>query len=248
MSKRMTDTGKWDKKWFRELPAAYKLFWQFILDRCDLAGFWDIDFEAASFFIGSAINKDKAISYFKEQVYEVNGKYWLVLDFIKFQNGWPLNNSSPVHKKIIDILNSKGIDIKDNTLWDRVSDRVCHTPQVIVIVEDNTKGGVGGRLPKKQQPPINLSDLTDELKAENEAVYKIASVLLNNCQDVMSMKHPISLAQLKDLVNKWGSVPVNDIIKNMENKGIDYLRKHNCNYTYLTIDAWLNRDKKRNEK
>jgi len=222
----MTDTGKWDKKWFREMPIAYKLFWQFILDRCDLAGFWDIDFKAASFFIGSPIKKDKALSYLAGQVYEVNDKYWLILDFIRFQNGWPLNPASPVHKKIIDLLDVKGIEIKDNTLYDRVSNRVCHTQIVIVKVE----GGTGGKL--KPDPLIDLG----WSKAENQ--YK---GLNRDYPKLFLFTYPLKFDEHQKLLNKYDPKDVEIIYKEMQNYKELLKRSESA---YLTAINWLNRRKK----
>ena len=52
MAKRFTDTGKWKKKWIRQLDPKYKLFWFYLLDNCDHAGVFDADIESASFHIG----------------------------------------------------------------------------------------------------------------------------------------------------------------------------------------------------
>ena len=43
MPKRFTDTEKWLKKWHRELPPEKKLFFDYLCDRCDIAGCLDID-------------------------------------------------------------------------------------------------------------------------------------------------------------------------------------------------------------
>jgi len=226
MSKRMTDTGKWDKKWFRELPTAYKLFWQFILDRCDLAGFWDIDFKAATFFIGSPIKRDKAIVYFKDQIYEVAGKYWLVLDFIKFQNGWPLNNSSPVHKKITEILNTKGIDIKDNTLYDRVVDRVCYTQLVIVKVD----GGEGGNKSTNPLKDLGWNKSESQYQGLNKSYPKL-----------FLFTDPLTFEQHQKLLTKYNPKDVEIIYNEMQNYK-DLLKKSES--AYLTATNWLNRKKK----
>jgi hypothetical protein len=158
MSKRMTDTGKWEKRWFRELPAAYKLFWQYILDKCNLAGIWDVDMAAAGFFIGEDINIERAKELFNGQITELRGEYWLINDFIKFQNGWPLNEKSPVHKKIITLLLERGIEIKNNTLYDRVYDRVLHTPIVIVKVIEEDNKDTKANFEKLQDRLMNMSE------------------------------------------------------------------------------------------
>lgn len=146
----MTDTGKWDKAWFQNLPASYKLFWFYILDRCDLAGVWDVNLKAASFFIGAKITMEGVNRYINGQIYEINERYWLITDFIRFQNGWPLNEKSPVHKKIIELLDLRGIAIKDNTLYDTLLDRVCHTQIVIVKVKVGEKVKVDSAICKEE--------------------------------------------------------------------------------------------------
>ena len=52
MAKRFIDTKIWDKAWFRKLTPKNKLIWIYLLTRCDHAGIWDADWEAAEFFIG----------------------------------------------------------------------------------------------------------------------------------------------------------------------------------------------------
>lgn len=237
----MTDTGKWDKKWFHELPLAYKLFWVYILDRCDLAGIWDVNLNAASFFIGSKITIDGVRKYINGQIYEINDKYWLITDFIRFQNGWPLSDKSPVHKKIIELLELKGITINENTLYDRVQNRVCNTPIVIVRVIDEVKviKEEEPKISKKEQPPLKPEDLTHELKEESPHVYRLGKMLLDNCPDVMQMQYPMSLQQLKELIKKHGADPVEKILKAMQNKGIKYLKQKNCRYTFLTVESWI---------
>ena len=52
MSKRFTDTEKWNKKFVRSLRPEYKLLWMFILDECNTAGIWDVDIEVAEIKTG----------------------------------------------------------------------------------------------------------------------------------------------------------------------------------------------------
>ena len=55
MAKRFIDTKIWDKAWFRKLTTKNKLLWIYILTKCDHAGIWDADWEAAEFFIGEKV-------------------------------------------------------------------------------------------------------------------------------------------------------------------------------------------------
>jgi len=52
MTRRFTETNKWEDKWFRKLPLSAKVLFGFLCDKCDMAGFWQVDIETASFFTG----------------------------------------------------------------------------------------------------------------------------------------------------------------------------------------------------
>lgn len=92
MSKRFTDTIKWKKKFFRELPSEYKLLWLYILDDCDHAGVWEVDFDAVKLKIGVQFEPDKVLNIFDNRVVEFReGEKWFVPDFVKFQYGEELN-------------------------------------------------------------------------------------------------------------------------------------------------------------
>jgi len=96
---------------------------------------------------------------------------------------------------------------------------------------------------KKAQPALKIEDLTDELKQQEPYIYSIGKLLLDYCPDVMTMKYPMALIQLKSLVKKYGAEPVEDVIKAMQNKGNEYLNKHG-QYAYLTAEQWIKIRKK----
>jgi len=98
MSKRFTDTEKWDRPWFRSLKNHYKLLWCFVLDKCDIAGVWYVDLEMATFQIGSKFDRKEAENVFQKQI-EVNGDRWLLKDFISFQYG-SLEASNKIYKNV----------------------------------------------------------------------------------------------------------------------------------------------------
>lgn len=104
MAKRFTDTEKWKRPWFRELPIQYKILWLYILDNCDMAGVWYVDIKLASFYIENKIKKEDAIKYLSKQIKIIdNGARWWITDFVNFQYG-ELRESSRVHLAIIDLL------------------------------------------------------------------------------------------------------------------------------------------------
>jgi len=246
MSKRLSDTEIWKKPWFFDLPDKYKLFWFYLLSDCDAAGVWTMNTKITKAYLGE-IDFDKIIEVFKDQITILNGgNYWLINDFIKFQYGYPIKETAPMFKRIDTLLKQRNLSL--DTLYNTVSIEYQYSIDTVKDKEEDKeedkKGIVKG---KKQEPPITVDDLTDKLKAESYTIYSIISMLLDSCPEVMSMKYPISINQLNDVVRKWGAKEVIAVIKSMENKGIDYLKKHNCNYTFLTIDSWLNADKRRRE-
>lgn len=143
MAKRLTDTDKWKKQWFRTMPPEYKCFWHFILDYSDFAGIWDVDFGLAEFYIGRKIDPDKIKSFFTKQIIIIaGGKRWFIIDFIVFQYGKKLKINHAFHSKIIERL--KEHDLLDKffyvdeqyyciredqtTLFDTLSDTLSTTP------------------------------------------------------------------------------------------------------------------------
>ena len=87
MSKRFTDSEKWKKKWFRNLPDKSKLFWVYILDSCSVSGIWEVDFELAKFFCGKLDIEKVKKDLFKQYIEIENGKRWFVKYFILLQYG-----------------------------------------------------------------------------------------------------------------------------------------------------------------
>lgn len=101
MAKRFTDTNKLKKKWLRGLKAPYKLLWVYLLDSCDHAGIWEVDFEIANIYIGGGVSEENAKKILKDKIHIFdNGEKWLIIDFIGFQYAG-LNDKNPAHKNVI---------------------------------------------------------------------------------------------------------------------------------------------------
>lgn len=111
MAKRFTDSRKWDDPWFRKLPCQYKAFFIFLIDKCDHAGIWKVDFESAEFHIGEKLNKDEIIKIMDGRIIELKEK-WFIPKFINFQyqvsSVAELNPENRVHKSVIDLLKKEG--------------------------------------------------------------------------------------------------------------------------------------------
>ncbi len=91
MSKRFTDTAKWQDQWFRSMPVEMKEFWHYICDVCDHAGLWKVDLGLASFQIGAEIDLATIRRWFFEseppRLQEVTRELWWIIKFCAFQYG-----------------------------------------------------------------------------------------------------------------------------------------------------------------
>ena|SRR3990167_2160865 len=115
MPKRLTDTAKWDKIWFRKLEPVYKCLWVYICDRCDHAGIWEVDFETASYYIGQSLDQNQVKQVFNKQYIGLNeGSRWLLKDFIFFQYG-RFDETNKMFKPIQSSLNRYGVSMGD--IW-----------------------------------------------------------------------------------------------------------------------------------
>lgn len=116
MAKRLTDSLKWNNIWLRELELKYKVFWLYLLDECDHAGIWEVDFDIANVKLGlknDPLDQVETLKKFQEKIKVVkSGKKWFIPTFIIFQYG-ELSIENRVHASVIKeltrLLNNKGL-------------------------------------------------------------------------------------------------------------------------------------------
>ena len=102
--KRFTETAKWEDNWFMELSATEKLFYMYILDRCNNCGVWEVNFKLAEFMIGMKLNQKEILNKFKDRIKILeDGQKWLIPKFILFQYG-QLNPKCKPHLAVIKLL------------------------------------------------------------------------------------------------------------------------------------------------
>lgn len=102
--KRFTETNKWDDPWFRDLRGAWKLVFLYVIDRCNNAGFWEVDEAAISWHTKLTADQVKgALEGLERGLKGALGWVW-VKNFLKHQKNWPLNPSNPAHKQIIQLI------------------------------------------------------------------------------------------------------------------------------------------------
>lgn len=90
MSKRYSETARWDAPWYRRMTPDHKTFLEFLYSMCDNAGVWEIDWENASFKVNASIGPE-VLAVLNENQQRVKldetGRYLLVLGHIQFQCG-----------------------------------------------------------------------------------------------------------------------------------------------------------------
>lgn len=102
--KRFTETLKWDDAWFRELPFAHKLIFIYVIERCNNAGFWEIDNASIAWHTKVPIEEiEGAWKGLARALIVADGWVW-VRTFLKHQKNETLNESNPAHRQIIGLL------------------------------------------------------------------------------------------------------------------------------------------------
>lgn len=178
MAKRFTDTELWEKEWFMNLNPTMKCLVSYVRDKCDLAGIWTPNWTLAKIFIGDQISESDLLNIDggNQFVKLENGKIYCE-GFIEFQYGMNLNESSPVHRKILLTLEKNGITfgqkIKSEPQFksenqypidrvsDTLSDRVCNTLQEKEKEKEEVKvkerkGGTGGKQIGFSRPDVSV--------------------------------------------------------------------------------------------
>lgn len=106
MSSRFTETEKWGDIWFRKLNPSEKLLFLYICDKCDLAGFWEVDLELAAYFTG--IKSSQILGAYEglNRAYIAQGGFIWMRNVIRHQRNLQLNPKNNAHKHILSLLNS----------------------------------------------------------------------------------------------------------------------------------------------
>lgn len=99
MSKRFTDTEKFNNPWYRKLPIKYKILWEYLLSECNHAGILKIDIDLISFKIGETITIDD-LKIFENRITFIKDDLIFIPKFIEFQYG-ALNTKNRVHNSVL---------------------------------------------------------------------------------------------------------------------------------------------------
>ncbi len=163
MTKRFTATEKWVDPWFCSLNEKDKLFWFYLLDNCNHAGVWQVNWPLVKFHIKGFVFNPEC---FKDRIFELSVNKWYIPKFIDFQYG-TLNSENRAHKSVIDILEKEGaskgllsplqgrkdMDMVKDKDKELVKDKVKHLDRVFLtekeylsLVEKFTEKGTKDRI------------------------------------------------------------------------------------------------------
>ena len=112
MAKRFTDTQKWMDPWFYSLSPNEKLFWSLLVDNCDHAGVWKVNWPMASNLTGANLDEFEIMQKFAGRINIIKEDLWFVPSFIKFQYPSKLNPEvNKAHLGVVKILKNHKIDL-----------------------------------------------------------------------------------------------------------------------------------------
>lgn len=156
MAKRFTDTDKWKHPSYRKLPAEGKLAWIYLLDNCDHAGMWLIDYELMTFQLGFEVNETKLAEWLGDKLYPIGSNRILIPGYLEFQYGKTLDKGSRSHASAQKILFDYGVSL--DALPEPLSSCIQGAKKVharrprpatntisIPTPNTNTEGGSGGK-------------------------------------------------------------------------------------------------------
>lgn len=111
MAKRFTDTEKYKDSWFLDLDATEKLFFYYLIDNVDNAGFYEVSFRHITFHLGFSKNEilgaieglGRGLLGAKNKI-DKGSKIYLK-NFLQHQKTFPLNPYNAFHKSALKIFN-----------------------------------------------------------------------------------------------------------------------------------------------
>lgn len=146
MAKRFGSTEIWNEDWFLEMPAEYKLYWYYMLAKCDHAGLFKVNVKVFCTTNGVTLTSKIALEYFnadKERIRVISESVWYIEDFFVFQYGDALNLNNRVHESISELYKRQNIELTSIRGLKVLKDRVKDKDKDKDIDKDRKKGGVG---------------------------------------------------------------------------------------------------------
>lgn len=180
IAKRLSDTQRFEKAFYKSLPGPYKLLWDYLCANCDNAGIWIRDFEVAQIRVGKdmPITERLAIELFKGRIVVFdNGNKWFVPSFIEFQydcTAEELKTTNNAHLSVIKKLKKEGL---------------IGVPK-------------RGALDKEKDKDIDM-DKDKYITVENEKIFDVMPILEFHEAALNGRQSEQSLRNWRDMVPEW---------------------------------------------
>lgn len=189
MGLRFTETDKWNDEWFTGLPPTQKLVFNFLCDKCDNAGFFEINPRVHAFMIGISTSEYEGAlkGLIRGLVGAVDGRKFWVKNFLHHQKNLPLNPANNAHKQIIKLIQEQQENFDfDFAEYLGAPEPLLRGPGIgIVKVKVEEEGGVGetksSKLPQQFRTRIGMDILSElspsEYIQKHHALYYINMIM-----------------------------------------------------------------------
>lgn len=175
MPKRFTDTEKWKDPWFCSLSPEQKLFWYYLLDNCDHAGIWKVNWPMVQFLVGQ-VDELEILAKFSTRIQIINPEKWFIAKFITFQQPGGLNPANKAHTGIIKILKTNNINLSPFLAPSKGLERGI-SKGIGISKGKGKKGGAGGKI--RRDPS---GDTPEQVQREREKIKMIYKNLKQNAK------------------------------------------------------------------
>ena len=109
MAKRFIDTGIFDDSWFSELSMEAKIFWIWLITRCNHAGIIDINNKLATFQTGIK-NIPMTLKEIGDRCILIESGKYFIPKFIYYQYSNGLSENVSAQKSVIHILKKYNLE------------------------------------------------------------------------------------------------------------------------------------------
>lgn len=144
MAKRFSETEIWNEDWFLEMPNEYKLFWFYMLAKCDHAGLFKVNLRSFRGLVEGKLTSIEALKHFnngKDRIRVLSENLWFIEDFIVYQYGTTLNLNNRLHESIANVLAKQDLKLTSIRGLKDLKDRVKDKDKDKEIIKE----GVGGK-------------------------------------------------------------------------------------------------------
>lgn len=249
MAKRFTETNKWNDAWFSSLSPTQKFVFLYLIDVCDNAGFYELNFRRMEFDLGLTKEKiEGALEGLTRGLQGANDILW-IKNFLRHQNNLPLNSNNPAHRQIIKLVQFQIDKVSgDKSLKDfEGALKGLLSPTGIGKGTGNSKkeftiGGVGDFYSEQVEKNIK-GDKIDFYKAFIDFLFK-ANPSGKPIEHILKIENQVDYGDFCKLFERaQGDISkIFDMLASMMNT-----KKYTTGKTYLflTLNDWFIRDGKR---